>query len=267
MQFYPNDWLAEPSIRSCSLAARGLWIDMLSLMHLAPRRGYLLAASGNAITQPQLARLTGCDSDECSRLLAELQSSGCFSCTDDGTIYSRRMVKDEAKRQKCSEAGKKGGGNPTLKGHPPPAPTFKGVPKGGSKGAPKGGSKPPETRGHTESPTDSHIRDGPPLKAGGKLPNPDHGPAVAGFCSRWETVYGRKYAFNAGKDGEAVRWMLTQVPALADLLAVFDRYLADRSEFVVKAKHTLGVLRSQFVRWTVEELTPGQKKERVYDVV
>jgi hypothetical protein len=136
MQFYPNDWLAEPSLRACSLAARGLWIDLLSLMHLSPRRGYLLSASGNPLTPPQIARLTGCDAEEASRLIAELQSSGCFNCTDDGTIYSRRMVRDEGKRQACSEAGKKGGGNPTFKGHP------KGDPKGG----PKGGPKLPETR-------------------------------------------------------------------------------------------------------------------------
>lgn len=109
LQFYPNDWLAEPSIRSCSLAARGLWIDMLSLMHLSPRRGYLLAVNGKPHTHEQIARLTGCSSDDVSLLLAELQSSGCFSCTSDGTIYSRRMVRDEEIRQVRSDAGRKGG--------------------------------------------------------------------------------------------------------------------------------------------------------------
>ena len=32
-QFYPGDWLHDTAVRACSLAARGLWIDMLSLMH------------------------------------------------------------------------------------------------------------------------------------------------------------------------------------------------------------------------------------------
>ena len=231
---------------------------MLSLMHLSPRRGYLLAATGSAITQPQLARLTGCDSDECSRLLAELRSSGCFSCTDDGTIYSRRMVKDEAKRQKCSEAGRKGGGNPTFKGEGVTTATFKGVPKGAPKGAPKGGPKPPETRDQRPEgkASPSRISDPPPLKV--KVPpDPNHKPAVDGFCSRWESTYGQKYAFNAGKDGDAVKWMLSQVADLSTLFAVFDRYFADRSDFVTSARHTLGVLRSQFVKWTVDQLPPA----------
>lgn len=136
LKFFPNDWLAEPTIRVCSVAARGLWMDMLSLMHLSPRRGYLLAATGSPMSPEQLARLTGCSADEVTRLLAELQSSGACSCTDDGTIYSRRMVREEGKREKCSDAGRKGGGNPT----------FKGQPKGGGKGDHKGGDKPLEAR-------------------------------------------------------------------------------------------------------------------------
>lgn len=133
IKFFPNDWLAEPTIRVCSLAARGLWMDMLSLMHLSPRRGYLLAATGSPLTPEQLARMTGCSADEVTRLLAELRSSGAFSCTDDGTntIYSRRMVRDEGKREKCSDAGRKGGGNPTFKGR------TKGADKGAAKGDPK----------------------------------------------------------------------------------------------------------------------------------
>lgn len=142
IQFYPNDWLAEPSVRACSLAARGLWIDMLSLMHLSPRRGYLLSATGTPHSTEQLARLTGCSADEVSRLIAELQSSGCFSCTDDGTIFSRRMVKDESKRRKCSEAGQRGGLASAR------TRTLEGQPKGDGKGQPKGEGKLPETRDH-----------------------------------------------------------------------------------------------------------------------
>lgn len=136
IKFFPTDWLAEPALRACSVGARGLWMDMLSLMHLAPRRGYLLAATGLPISPEQLARMTGCSADEVVRLLGELQTSGAFSCTDDGMIYSRRMVREETKRDKCAEAGRRGGGNPT----------FKGGSKGGSKGGFKGEPKPPEAR-------------------------------------------------------------------------------------------------------------------------
>ena len=168
IKFFPTDWLAEPALRACSVGARGLWMDMLSLMHLAPRRGYLLAATGLPISPEQLARMTGCSADEVVRLLGELQTSGAFSCTDDGMIYSRRMVREETKREKCSDAGRKGGGNPT----------FKGGPKGGAKGGPKGGAKPLEARSQkldlAPDIIDAAEEDIPPENESiGKPPRPD----------------------------------------------------------------------------------------------
>lgn len=123
-QFYPGDWLRDPGVRSISFAARGLWTDMLCLMHESDRRGYL-QLNGKPVNAEQLARMTGGSTDDVSRLLQELEDSGVFSRSDHGMIYSRRMVRDERKREKCAEAGKRGG-NPTLKGHP------KGRPKGES---------------------------------------------------------------------------------------------------------------------------------------
>lgn len=123
-QFYPGDWLRDPGVRSISFAARGLWTDMLCLMHESDRRGYL-QLNGKPVNAEQLARMTGGSTDDVSRLLQELDDSGVFSRSEHGIIYSRRMVRDERKREKCVEAGKRGG-NPTLKGHP------KGRPKGES---------------------------------------------------------------------------------------------------------------------------------------
>lgn len=40
-QFYPNDWRSDTNLRLCSLAAQGLWMDMLCLMFMAPIRGTL----------------------------------------------------------------------------------------------------------------------------------------------------------------------------------------------------------------------------------
>lgn len=155
LKFFPNDWLAEPTVRVCSVAARGLWMDMLSLMHLSPRRGYLLAATGSPISPEHLARLTGCSADEVTRLLAELRTSGVFNCTDDGLIYSRRMVRDESVREKCRDAGRRGGLNSARSrkagGAGPAAgitPPLEGEPKGHPKGVPKGRGNLPEARGH-----------------------------------------------------------------------------------------------------------------------
>ncbi|MFP5276955.1 MAG: helix-turn-helix domain-containing protein [Acidobacteriota bacterium] len=90
--------MKDPDLRSCSVAARGLWMDMLCLMFECDRRGYLQAKNGKPFTHEQLARMTGCSSEEVSRLLQELETSGVFSRTRDGVIFSRRQVRDEEQR-------------------------------------------------------------------------------------------------------------------------------------------------------------------------
>jgi biotin operon repressor len=132
-QFYPGDWMKDPGLRSVSLEARGLWIDMLCLLFEGVRRGYLQHATGKPVSDEQLARMTGSSSEQVSRLLRELEDSGVFSRTEHGTLYSRRMIRDERKRKACSEAGKKGRGNPEFHGTKDLRLTFKGPSKGASK--------------------------------------------------------------------------------------------------------------------------------------
>lgn len=104
---------------------------MLCLMHESVRRGFLQMPTGVPVTAAQIARMSGCATDETAGLLRELSDAGVYSCTENGVIYSRRMAREENKRSLCSAAGKKGGGNPTFIGH------FKGAPKGLSKGPPE----------------------------------------------------------------------------------------------------------------------------------
>lgn len=120
-QFYPGDWRKDPGIQACSFAARGLWVEMLCLMHESEQRGYLVLA-GRAITPEQLARQTGGSADEVRGLLAELETAGVFSRDENGVIFSRRMGRDEHIRRVRSEAGKLGavhghkGGRPRKDG-------------------------------------------------------------------------------------------------------------------------------------------------------
>jgi hypothetical protein len=115
LKFWPNDWLADPAVRSCSPAARGLWIDCLALMHVSPRRGVLLTATGGPMPPETLGRLTGCESGEVRVLLRELEAAGVFDRDPSGAVVSRRMVRDEKTRAVCSRSGRKGGGSPLLK--------------------------------------------------------------------------------------------------------------------------------------------------------
>lgn len=114
MKFFPADWLSDEKLRACSIETRGLWIDILSHMHKNDRRGYL-QLNGSPVSLDQLARMTGCSTEQATRCVAELLDSGVASALADGTLYSRRMLREEQKRGLCSEAGQKGGGNPALR--------------------------------------------------------------------------------------------------------------------------------------------------------
>ena len=112
-QFYAADWFKEPALRASSLASRGLWIDMIALMHQGEPYGHLVINS-KPVSDRTLARMVGASHRQVSRLLNELESAGVFSRTPDGAIYSRRMVRDEKIRESRASGGKLGG-NPALK--------------------------------------------------------------------------------------------------------------------------------------------------------
>jgi len=107
--FYTGDWLKDPAVRCMSLAARGLWIDMLCLMYESPTRGYLSLIDEKPVTAVQLARMVGGAIDEVETLLSEMSACGTYSVTAEGVMYSRRMVSDEELRELKSKAGKASG--------------------------------------------------------------------------------------------------------------------------------------------------------------
>lgn len=111
-KFYPTDWRADPALKMCSLAARGLWIEMLGFMHDAAQYGHLLVAN-RPPTDAQLAVLIGSTPAQISELLGELEAAAVFSRTRKGVIYSRKMVRDAKKAETARKNGKKGG-NPSL---------------------------------------------------------------------------------------------------------------------------------------------------------
>jgi hypothetical protein len=105
-------------------------MDMLSLMHDADPYGHLLI-NGNMPSPSELARMLGGALKEVNKLLVELEQKGVFSRTDEGVIYSRRMVRDCAKAARDRANGATGG-NPNIKlksnggVNPPPNPEVNG---------------------------------------------------------------------------------------------------------------------------------------------
>lgn len=83
MKFYPSD---------CSLSARGLWIEMLNIMHESTPRGEL-SIDGNPVAMKDLASLVNTPLEDVETSLSELESQGVFSRKENGIIYSREMVR------------------------------------------------------------------------------------------------------------------------------------------------------------------------------
>lgn len=113
MKFYCSDWRADPRLRMCSLAARGLWIDLMSYAHEGEPYGYV-TIDGQVPDLAGIAALVARPLKEVKAALAELEERNVFSREDNGAIYSRRMVRDKAKADR-DRANGKAGGNPNLK--------------------------------------------------------------------------------------------------------------------------------------------------------
>lgn len=102
IKFYPRDWRGDHALRAVSIGARGLWIEMLCIMHEADPYGYLLLGDV-PITAATLARMVGLFEEDVAALLAELEKASVFGRNRAGVIFSRRMIKDE----KRSKIGRK----------------------------------------------------------------------------------------------------------------------------------------------------------------
>lgn len=105
-QFYPSDWRNDAGLTLCSLEARGLWIEMICIMHAAEPYGHLCAA-GRPLNARDLARLVGESERDVKRMLEELTRNNVCS-VQDGAFFSRRMVRDEALRDARAAGGKAG---------------------------------------------------------------------------------------------------------------------------------------------------------------
>lgn len=112
MKFFPSDWRADPAVQSCSMAARGLWFEMLCLMH---GTGGFLTLNGRPMTARQLATLVGATDGDIEIWFSELDEAGVFDRDQRGVVFSRRILRDREKAEKDKDNGKRGG-NPRLKG-------------------------------------------------------------------------------------------------------------------------------------------------------
>lgn len=112
-QFYPADWRKDPGVQALNFHDRGVWFEILCLLHESSDRGKLLL-NGKAMPDDALARLLGLDKQVLTKTLITLLDFGVASRDPEtGALLSRRMVRDENLRRIRTESGKKGG-NPLL---------------------------------------------------------------------------------------------------------------------------------------------------------
>lgn len=114
IKFYPRDWRGDQALRFVSLAARGLWMEMLCVMHEGAPYGHL-TIGGKPIEDGDLSRLVGSTVEEVQALLVELRTAGVFRQTRTGVIFSKRLTDDhkrsiegrKAKVEALEKQGKK----------------------------------------------------------------------------------------------------------------------------------------------------------------
>ena len=110
-QWYWDDWFSAFDVRLCSLAARGLWIDMLGIMWKAKPRGALIINEKPADNK-MLSRVVNATKTEVEKLLHELETENVFSRLEDGTIICRRMyyaaIGEKTLSETRADAGRKG---------------------------------------------------------------------------------------------------------------------------------------------------------------
>lgn len=108
LKFFPADWLSNLKLRKCSPAARGVWIDCICLMSQCEPFGHLVEEDGSPMTAAEFGRVTATDPTIAESAFRELLARGVAKLDPAGRLYSSRMVRDFARSQTNSRAGKLG---------------------------------------------------------------------------------------------------------------------------------------------------------------
>jgi hypothetical protein len=96
MPFYTKDWLSDPALSICHPATRGVWMDLLSVMHELGRVGELTG------TPEQLASWGRCSPAQLAHTLTDLKTSKAADVTERNgmvTVVNRRMKREYKERE------------------------------------------------------------------------------------------------------------------------------------------------------------------------
>jgi hypothetical protein len=99
IKFYPRDWDADMQLLGCSLAARALWLHMIRVMSEADPFGFFVGRAGEPIDLTAFSRRICAEPRDVRKLIVELRTGGVFSTDSSDRIFSRRMVREHARRE------------------------------------------------------------------------------------------------------------------------------------------------------------------------
>jgi len=176
-QFYPADWRKDAALQSCSVAAQGLWINIMCIAHECEPYGHL-TVNGKPMQAAQLCRLVGLTPKECQRFLDELEAAGVFSKRPDGAIFSRRMLRDHQLAEYRAECGELGGEH-GIKGKEHGQKGAEHGKRGGRPKSGKGGDKNPDNPPLTSenNPPLADKKTPPPSSSSSSSPSGDESPS------------------------------------------------------------------------------------------
>lgn len=117
LKFFPQAWFGDTALRGCSAAARGLWTDLLMVMHQDGEPYGYLSRGDAPIPDDELAKLCGVSLSHYRRLVAELEARTVFSRDVQGRIYSRKMVRDGQRAREQADHGHESLRNPRRPSH------------------------------------------------------------------------------------------------------------------------------------------------------
>lgn len=183
-QFYPGDWQSNTNLRRCSHAEKGIWLDVMCLLHDSEEYGVL------RWTLKEIAQAVGCKLADLKGLVSKGVLKGIdvgAACeafiyvprsgrkdgapvtlitTQEGPIwYSSRMVRDEYVRTVRGESSRFSDGNDAA---------LKGGAKQGKGAAPKDAPNPPlgdgSSTASSSSPSGNSVPDGTDAGASPPIP-------------------------------------------------------------------------------------------------
>lgn len=231
LKWWPSRWFADRRLRTCSLAARGAWHEILLTIHEENTGGYLLIG-GVVPDADDIALLLACTAKEWRACEAELERRKVFSRREsDGAIYCRSWVREgsSAEAPEGAPVGDPSESSPDSNGVPPSRALLSSRPLTSSEGSAEGGA----------DPLDVCL---------------DH------WRSEWARTRSGTKATVREKDRTAVAWMVS-IESPENVRARMTAMLADQEPFVVK-NASLKLLESKWDAYAVAASKNGKHAPR-----